>query len=253
MGSPALIIMKRLGGACQAVSDVTSVELDTMFELFQRYYRNAGYDQFYRDFREKDDVIILKDEETGRMRGFSTLATYTMNTERGEIDILFSGDTIIDRAYWGQQELVKSWCSYVGQRFGGTERPAYWFLISKGYRTYLYLPLFFKEFYPRWDMSTPSHVQALLDRFARQKYSDAYADGLIRFAQPRDALRQDLAEIAPQRLKNPHVNYFLQRNPEYQRGDELACIAPLHAENLRSLAAFHFKIGQKHAMRLEVA
>ena len=45
----------------------------------------------------------------------------------------------------------------------------YWFLISKGYKTYRFLPLFFREFYPRHDAPTPAWAKEILDALGRHK------------------------------------------------------------------------------------
>ena len=50
----------------------------------------------------------------------------------------------------------------------------YWFLISKGYKTYRFLPVFFHEFYPRWDVPTPSWARAMLDAVARALFPEDY-------------------------------------------------------------------------------
>jgi hypothetical protein len=33
-----------------------------------------------------------------------------------------------------------------------------------------------------------------------------------------------VAAIREKDLANPHIKYFLQRNPDWQRGDELVCL-----------------------------
>jgi hypothetical protein len=70
----------------------------------------------------------------------------------------------------------------------------FWFLISKGYKTYRYLPLFFREYYPRHTAPTPPWAQSIIDVLGRQKYPRAYdpSAGIIR----ADATR---VPVAPRR------------------------------------------------------
>jgi hypothetical protein len=45
-----------------------------------------------------------------------------------------------------------------------------------------------------------------------------------------------MAEVPAHRLRDPHVAFFLQRNPGYRQGDELACLADIAKENFTRLA-----------------
>ena len=111
---------------------------------------------------------------------------------------LFSGDTVIDRGYWGDSALMHVW-----GRFALTlidERPEselYWFLIAKGYKTYRFLPVFFHEFDPHPARTTPDRARAVIDALARNKYPrDFDADrGVIRAGAGHDRLRSGVAEI----------------------------------------------------------
>ena len=117
-------------------------------------------------------------------------------------------------------------------------QPLYWFLISKGYKTYRFLPLFFREFFPRHDRSTPAEAQAIIDGLAESKWPHGYdpAAGLIRATSSKDRLRPGIADVTGARLCDPHVRYFLDRNPGYAQGDELCCLAPLSRENFTPAA-----------------
>ena len=53
----------------------------------------------------------------------------------------------------------------------------------------------------------------------------------MRFAAPQ-VLRDDLRDVGPGRLNEPHVAFFLQRNPGWCRGDELVCLTEVSFENL---------------------
>ena len=53
----------------------------------------------------------------------------------------------------------------------------------------------------------------------------------MRFERPQ-ILRPHLAGIPPQRMDDPHVAFFVRRNPGHIRGDELACLCELSEDNL---------------------
>src|SRR5262249_26242236 len=146
------------------------------------------------------------------------------------VKALFSGDTIVDRDHWGDNALAHVWgCLALSLIDDHAGAELYWFLISKGYRTYRFLPLFFHEFYPRHDAPTPAEVKAVLDGLGRHKYPATYdaAAGVVRADRFKDRLRPGLAELTPQRLRDPHVRFFAERNPGHVHGEELCCLAPL--------------------------
>jgi hypothetical protein len=55
--------------------------------------------------------------------------------------------------------------------------------------------------------------------------------GVVRFPQPQ-RLRGELALVPEGRLADPHVAFFLAKNPGWAEGDELACLTEIAETNL---------------------
>jgi len=221
-----------------AVPDITETDRHTMYAIFARHYDCVSLVSFLSDLEEKDYVLVLTSDE-GIICGFSTQKVLRLTVRGVPIRAVFSGDTIVDRAYWGEQELGRSWCHYVSWVYAEEpDVPLYWFLISKGYRTYLYLPLFFERFYPSCDMATPEFEQFVLEALAGVKFPNDYRPerGIVEFAHSKGQLKPHLAEIPARRLRDRHVQFFLQRNPGYGIGHELACLAEISAHNMKLFA-----------------
>jgi len=226
--------LSRLSAAVVAPCDLDEWQRHAMFDIFARHYDRVTRERFDADLAEKDAVVLLEDGE-GRIHGFSTQKVLRARVNGRDLRALFSGDTVIDRSHWGEQELCRGWSRYAGTLLAcEPQTPLYWFLISKGYRTYLYLPLFFREFYPRCANPTPPAEQRILDAFATAKFRELYdrATGLISFPRSHGHLTGELAVIPPHRRDDEHVRFFLARNPHYARGTELACLARISPDNL---------------------
>jgi hypothetical protein len=222
-----------------SVSRMPLSDCRAIYDLFNRHYEHVSWPQFERDLAEKDAVIVLRDGR-GVPCGFSTQKVMHINVDGRAVRAIFSGDTIIDPSHWGDQELGRAWCRYVGQvRAAEPGTPLYWFLISKGYRTYLYLPVFFEKYYPACAWPTPPAEQRILNALAGAKFPNYYDSetGLIVFPESRGNLKPELAAVPPRRLHNAHVRFFLARNPKYAQGTELACLAKISPENMRSYPA----------------
>jgi len=222
-----------------SISEISDADAREMFDIFSRHYDCVSRERFLSDLAEKDCVLTLRDD-LGRICGFSTQKLLRVSVNGMPVRAVFSGDTIVDRAHWGEQELGRCWCRYVSAIYAEqSDIPLYWFLISKGYRTYLYLPVFFERFYPNYEMPTPDFEQRVLDTLAFAKFPYSYRPqaGVIEFPESQGQLKPDLAEIPERRLRHPHVRFFLERNPRFASGCELACLAEISPLNMKLFAA----------------
>ncbi|MEO0605514.1 MAG: hypothetical protein AAF211_29050, partial [Myxococcota bacterium] len=201
-----------------------------MFVVFDAYYDDVTRERFDADLANKHDVIVLRDE-AGAIRGFSTLAKLTVQIDGHTHHAVFSGDTVVDEAFWGTRVLGRIFLAYMfRQRLRHPFARLWWFLISKGYKTYLLMANNFPEHWPRHERPIPDARRQLLDSLANELFP-AYYDapsGLIRFPAHHGRLRKGMAATDRQLLAdNPRVRFFETRNPDWAEGVELACIASM--------------------------
>jgi hypothetical protein len=201
---------------------------DAAFALFRASYENTSRERFEHDFAEKQHVILLHDRESGDLKGFSTVLVREIMTERGPGTLIFSGDTVIDREYWGQKQLQLAFVRLLTTlKLRAPRRPLRWFLLSKGYRTYLLLANAFPRSVPRAGVQEDAPMRAMLDELALERYGDQYdaTAGVVRYASPHERVRAGVAPVTPDLLDNRHVRFFVERNPAHVEGVELACLA----------------------------
>jgi hypothetical protein len=112
-----------------------------------------------------------------------------------------------------------------------------WFLITQGFRTYRFLPVFFRAFYPRYDEPTPAWAVSLIDALGNIKFPHSYEpeSGIVK-NRGGYRLRQGIGEVGSRRLRDPHVRFFAEQNAGHVHGDELCCIAPLTRGNFTRAA-----------------
>jgi len=213
---------------------LTAAQRQAMLALLDRHFANVSAAQFDADLAEKQWVILLHDA-AGELTGFTSLRLETLEGPGGPCHLLSSGDTIIDPRAWGSTALMRAWLEGVLalRERAGRDRPLYWLLLVSGYRTYRFLPLFWRDFHPRHDAEAPPAARRRLAALARHRYGAAFdpATGIVRFARPQ-RLRDHLAGIPAARLADPHVAFFAGRNPGHAEGDELACLTELDEHNL---------------------
>jgi len=213
--------------------DLQEGERAAMFALLSAHFHGVERRTFDRDLDEKNWVLLFADGQ--RLRGFTTLLAYETARDGEPISVIYSGDTIMARDGWRTTTLPRSWITAVRtlrERYLRGNR-LYWLLLTSGFRTYRLLPVFWREFYPRHDVPTPPDVQALLSRLAIERLGSCYQNekGIVRFTSPQ-VLRDELREVGPGRLGEPHVAFFMERNPGWCHGDELVCLAEISFDNL---------------------
>jgi hypothetical protein len=219
------------------VSELSETDKNNMLLLHRQYFDNVFEDIFMRDLSEKNWIILMRDSE-GQIYGFSTMQLIWLKLETTDILFLFSGDTIINEKIRNSPGLAAAFFHFAYkliENYSGI--PIYWFLISKGYRTYRYLPLYFNEYYPVHNKAVPQNYQRLLDAIAFFKFGSQYIpeSHLIRFKTEKDRLKPEHATISGGRLKNPVIKFFLDKNPFFYEGEELTCITAINHNNFNSL------------------
>jgi hypothetical protein len=225
-----------LAGRLVPREQLTAAERAAMHALLDAHFDGVSAAQFERDLAEKNWIILLEQPGAGgaALRGFSTLLAYE-TVFRGEpVSVVYSGDTIVARDAWGTSALPRTWIASVNRLRQHYPRGRYyWMLITSGFRTYHFLPLFWREFFPRHDTPTPPDSRALSDHLAAERFGRHYdpAAGVVRFPEPQ-RLRGELAAVPENRLRDPHVAFFLSANPGHARGEELVCLTELSADNL---------------------
>ena len=235
------------------VPDLESRDRERMFELMRRSFIGVTRHRFDADLDGKNRVILMEEDEGG-LCGFSTLLFYRADVDGEAVNVVYSGDTIVDPDSWNASILAPAWINAVREEH--RRRPAprlLWLLIPSGFRTYRFLPIFCRRFYPRHDRPTPPEVARLMAELARERFGGRYeeATGIVRFAQPQ-VLVEELRGIPAGRLANPDVAFFARANPGHEAGDELVCLTSLDDDNLTRAGRRMLHRGRK-LCRLEVA
>lgn len=213
--------------------ELTLETIQEMFTVFNENFAQTTLDIFTRDLNNKNWVILIRDDEKNKVQGFSTLGIYETEYQGERITAVYSGDTIIRHAYWGTPELPKKWIHTVLEKTENMPQPVYWLLISSGYKTYRFLTVFYKEYYPCYNQPTPPEMQNLINFLASQRYgNDFYPNlGIVRFKNGATPLREGVAKVTDERLKDEHIAFYLEKNPHHHQGDELVCITHIHPDN----------------------
>lgn len=211
---------------------LSGAQRDEMHALLAQHFDGVTREQFERDLAEKNWVVEIRRE--GRLLGFSTLLVCEEHLDGRALTAIYSGDTIVAPEAWGSPALARTWIAAVNHlRAAAPARPCHWLLLTSGFRTYRFLPVFWREFFPRHAKPTPAHEERLLRHLAGARYGTWHdaASGIVRFPRPQ-RLHGPLGTVPTGRASDADIAFFLARNPGHAEGDELACITEISADNL---------------------
>lgn len=218
------------------VTALTPAERRSMLSLMHEHYQGVRDEVFAAELAEKEAVVMLR--HGNQVIGFSTLKVVRSYVHSIPVTAFFSGDTVVRTQAQGYSELARLWSRHVfacaaEARAHDPERRVYWLLISAGYKTYRFLPLFFRRFLPAHDRPADPFDALAANTLAERRYGTSYdaASGVVRLPHPTP-LRPGVAEPSAARRRDPHVAFFLGANPGHALGDELVCLTELHPDNL---------------------
>lgn len=223
------------------VMHTTEEERSQITSLYLSYYDGSDREQVISDLEDKTEILLLRCDDA--VVGFTTLQLYDFEWQGSLIQVIYSGDTVVHHAHWGQQALAFAWIGNLGKlKRERPELPLYWFVIIKGHRTYKFLPAFAKSFYPHWSIDR-SDLKPLADALAIEKFGAAYSrdTGIVKFEESRGHLNPAFASPSEEDRNKPAVRFFLESNPGYVVGHELVCLCEIVEENMRPLTKRIFR------------
>jgi hypothetical protein len=229
--------MQNYQSAVVAIKDLPSDTIIRMVKLYLDNYQGTSEALFRHDLAKKDEAIVLY--SGAELVGFTTLRVYSENYLGAPVRIVYSGDTIVNRKDWGQQELAIAWIARIGEiKAQAPAIPLYWFLLVKGHRTFKYLSVFGKTFYPHWEIDR-SNLKPLADQLANASFGHDYnpESGVVEFSESRGHLAPAIAEPTEEELTKEATRFFLSKNPGYRKGHELVCLCELELANMKPLTA----------------
>ncbi len=205
-------------------------QIHEMYTVFRAHYEYTDIETFMSDLSKKDGAIVLSEQDTGRIVGFSTIVTLDMGRHGSRGAGVFSGDTIIEPEYWGTRALHLAFVRYiVRQKLRKPLTPIFWLLISKGYKTYLLMANNFEKYYPHPENRCPD-MEPLVKSYCDALFPGHYnpGTGVLDFGERAQRLKNGVAGVSEELVREvPKVRFFQERNPTWNRGTELPCIGLL--------------------------
>ncbi len=204
---------------------------EQMWQLYVENYNDVTRQEFEKDLKKKNKLFIGCDKHTKEFAGFSAMEFYTEYVNGKKISVIYSGDTMIKKQYWGQKGLHnRFYIEALKHKLTHLSTPLYWFMVCMGYKTYLIMAKNSLEYWPNYNKKTPEDNLQVLNTIAGNKFGNAYDPSLniINTKGVGCTLDPSVARITKTVLEIPEVSFFIKRNPKYAEGAELANISHLN-------------------------
>jgi hypothetical protein len=230
------------------LTSLKETQILRMYNLMCDSYDNMSEIQFREDLQTKDYVGLLLNN-LNEIYGFTTIKVNSVRIEG--VNSIFSGDTIIDKNYWGKNNLVSGWVKAIGQISTlDTTKPWVWFLISKGHRTYMFLPIYFNQYYPSIDRDKGKELMPIIRSIAKKKYKNNWfeKEGILRFEKALGNMNDELCNDTFN-SRNKHAKFFLTKNPGFYKGEELVCGTWINEDNLHPRIKNYFINGVHEGLK----
>lgn len=219
---------ERIKAGYFALKKLSMTDFGSMYALFEQYYHNVEFSVFFQDLSKKDGVILLREVNSQKIVGFTTMLTIPFNCKGRLVNGLFSGDTVVDKRYWGNRVMLACFVKHLLKlKLKNFRTPLYWLLISKGYKTYLVLTNNFPRHYPHYRKSSSSQMASVIEQYCQKLYPGVFdADRkLLDFGDDYQKLKDNVAAISEDlKDNNPKIRFFEERNPTWREGTELPCV-----------------------------
>ena len=217
------------------VSNLSALEAREMHQVFLKYYNNTHLNTFLDDISKKQYILLMKDPINKRIVGFSTIALLDLQYKGRNVKGIFSGDTILEKEYWGSRRWQLTWGLFcIKLRLKNYRTPFFWLLISKGYKTYMLLANNFVDYYPRIDKQD-KELADVVDSYCEQLYPQNYIkeQRILDFGNEYQNLQSHVAEISDNlRESQPKIRFFEESNPNWRLGTELPCVGKIEVSLL---------------------
>lgn len=229
----------KVTGHYRSIRDISVADCVTMYQLFSQYYDNTPLDVFVRDMSRKTGAFMVIRERDQAIVGFSTLTNFNVEVDGRTEACYFSGDTVVDRRYWGTSALrFACFRHIVYKRIRHPLTPLNWYLISMGYRTYMVMANLFPNYYPAVEGEN-SRLRKIAAAASEHLFPDHFDRDrmMIHFGPEACKLKGDVSPITDMERAHPKIAFFEKMNPNWMHGDEMPCVAAVDSALITTMVS----------------
>lgn len=231
---------KRLTTRVLSYDQLQNCEKLIMYEILQKYIDSYSKEQFLKNLKEKDKIIIAKDKKHV-IQCFTTIKFLKVIVDGIVYRGFFTGDTVVEHGYYKRHNLVGATIyTILKERFRYFRTPFYHFMVTNSHRSYLMIARHYKHYFPRYDYEPNEAEKSILNKFAETREGAIYNPNsqILKFIDSKERLNSAMIKIKEENKNKPELRYFLNKNPRYFEGDFLCCLCEMKFSNYKLITIF---------------
>ena len=184
----------------------------------------ASYEEFHKVLKTYKYVVTCRDKMDGSLRGVGLAGVERRDLDGYKYTIVRVGLTFLEKSYQGSPILYYM-IAYLllKEMILHPLTPLYTIGKSFTYKSYLLTCHAFPYGYPRYDKETPPLAKKIINEFARSVMtsSDVYDEETFVLKREKVYIKPGTMEISAKDLEDPHIKFFVERNPGWTKGHQL--------------------------------
>ena len=181
--------------------------------------------EFHKFILSYTYVILCREKNDGSLRGINFIGVDRKRKENGKpYTVMRIGFMYFQPEYRGGPFLY-NFGIYIFLRESLTHPLTPLYVVGKSFscQSYLIMNNCVKHTYPRYDEETPELVRDIINNYGLQAKApnETYNKDTFVLERVRNNLKKTVVDINDSALKNPHINFYIERNPYWKEGHQL--------------------------------
>ena len=212
-------------------------------ELYTFLRKMIDADITVKDFHHSvllsyDSVVIARERKDGSLRGMALVGIDRKEINGVKFTLFRNGLNFFQNFYRGGPFLYYAYIYYILKELVlHPFTPLYVVGKAFSYKSYLHL-CNAVSCYPRHDSETPDFARQILNDFGESVKvpHETYDRDTFVLKREFSSLKTGIATVRPEDLNNPHIKFFVERNPGWARGHQLLMLGVLSWSDFFSVA-----------------
>lgn len=209
------------------VTEFTTVDNQKLWDIFTK-----SYDLSFYDFTEKQktlDKYALYFNSENQLIGYTGIRDCSFKIEKKNYRAIYFGQTVIEKEYRGKNLIQNTVIKLLAKHFIGLKQSK---LIiwndSLSYRPYLVMAKNLKNYYPNKNLSHKAKDIEIRNTLGNRYYKESFCSSTGTVFKDQVILKENELTLSSKDLNDPHIQYYVSLNPNYEKGHGL--ITFCHAE-----------------------
>ena len=182
-------------------------------------------------------AVMCRDRKDGSLRGIMLLGVDNKTKDGGNYTLIRLGLSLFQNYYRGGPFLYYVTAYHILKEMILHPRtPLYIAGKAFSYKSYVVMTGLCTEFYPRYGTVTPAFEKSVLNEFGEgiAHANEVYDRETCVLKRELSTIREHVAPITSEELKNPHIRFFAETNPGWSKGHQLCVVGKVTWSDMAS-------------------